>query len=330
VFRFVTPSLLALVAVIPAAYLLKRNWAGKRWGALRYSSISVVVTSGGSRWQWVRILPDALRGLALALFVVALARPQTGITSENVTAEGIDIVLVLDVSTSMLAEDLRPNRLEAAKSVATEFVSGRNNDRIGLVAFAGEAVTQAPLTLDVGVIASLTQELEAGMLEDGTAVGMGLGTAVKRLELSEAPSKVVILLTDGRNNTGEIGPLTAARIAQALEVRVYTIGVGGTGPANFPITSTPRGGPRYQRIQVDLDEGSLGQIAELTGGRYFRATDEEGLLEIYREIDQLERTEIEVDRFTRYQERFQLPLLVGLALILLEGVLRRTWLRRLP
>ena len=261
--------------------------------------------------------------------IVAFARPQTGVTGENVVTEGIDIVLALDISSSMLAEDLTPNRIEAAKAVAADFAAGRGNDRIGLVIFAGKAFTQAPLTLDHSVVVSLIGELEVGMIEDGTAVGMGLATAVKRLQASEAASKVVVLLTDGRNNRGEIDPVTAAQAAQALGVRVYTIGAGSRGTARVPITDR-FGNRRYVTTRVDVDEPTLRTTAETTGGRYYRATDRESLVAIYQEIDELETTEIEVENFTSYGERFHIPLLLGLALLLAEVVLGRTWLRTLP
>jgi Ca-activated chloride channel family protein len=277
----------------------------------------------------VRWVPRLLRALALAAFVVALARPQTGVTSENILTEGIDIVLVLDVSSSMLAEDLDPNRLEAAKAVASDFVAGRRNDRMGLVAFAGEAFTQAPLTFDYGVVRSLLAELEVGMIEDGTAVGMGLATAVKRLQATEAASKVVVLLTDGRSNRGEIGPITAARMAQALDIRVYTIGAGSQGTARVPVQD-PLGGTQYATMRVDIDEPTLREVAGLTGGRYFRATDNESLAAIYAEIDELERTEIEIENFTQYGEEFPLPLAIGFLILLLEVGLTQTVLRTLP
>jgi Ca-activated chloride channel family protein len=267
--------------------------------------------------------------LGVCALIVAAARPQTGATSESVLTEGIDIVLVLDISTSMLAEDLEPNRLEAAKAVAADFVSGRRSDRIGLVAFAGEAFTQVPLTLDYSVVTSLLGELDPAMIEDGTAVGMGLATAVKRLQASEAASKVVILLTDGRNNRGEVGPVTAAQAAQALGVRVYTIGAGSRGTARVPVND-PLRGQVYANMRVDIDEETLREVAEVTGAQYFRATDTESLAAIYGEIDQLERTEIEVENFTQYTERFGVPLGAGLFLVLLELGLAQTALRRLP
>ena len=327
-FRFEDPWLLALLLLVPV--LLAASVLVKRRPALRYSSVSAVVEAGGAVGSRVRWLLPVLRALVIALAVVALARPQTGLVSSEVTADGIDIVLALDVSTSMLAEDLSPNRLEAAKAVAAEFVEGRPHDRIGLVAFAGVAFTQAPLTLDRGIVATLIGELQTGMVADGTAMGMGLAMAVKRLEASAAESKVVILLTDGRNNAGEIGPSTAAGIAQALGVRVYTVGAGGSGVARLPILPRPQMPPYTAWVEVDIDEESLRAIAEATGGRYFRATDAESLGAIYAEIDELERTEMPVTVFTRYEELFHLPLLAAAVLLLVEVLLAGSILRRLP
>lgn len=328
-FRFEDPWVLLLLALVPLGYWLRWRFERRRVGALRYSAMDTVhqVSAGRSRWR--HRVPSMLRALALTALIFALARPQTGMTSEDVRTEGIDIVLALDISTSMLAEDLQPNRLEAAKSVATDFVDGRRNDRIGLVAFAGEAFTQVPLTLDYGVVTTLLDELQPGMVEDGTAVGMGLATAVKRLEASDAKSKVVILLTDGRNNRGEIGPVTAAQMAKALGVRVYTIGAGSRGTARVPVDD-PLGGRRYVTMRVDIDEATLKQVAETTGGQYFRATDTQSLKAIYDEIDQLERTEIEVRNFTQYAEQFPLVLGAAIALLLLELALSQTVFRRLP
>ncbi len=325
--RFEDPAVLVLLAVLPILFWIRYRRRG-RPAAVRYSGVARVRAAGGKGTR-VRRVPAALRALALAAFVVALARPQTGVSSENVLTEGIDIVLVVDISGSMLAEDLRPNRLEAAKTVASDFVAGRSADRIGLVAFAGQAFTQAPLTFDYGVVRRLLAELEVGMIEDGTAVGMGLATAVKRLEASEAESKVVILLTDGRSNRGEIGPVTAARMAEALGVRVYTIGAGSQGTARVPVQD-PLGGTRYANMRVDIDEPTLREVAELTGGRYFRATDTESLAAIYAEIDELERTEVEIENFTRYTEEFPVPLGIGLLLLVAELVLSQTVLRTLP
>jgi len=329
IFRFEDPWLLLLLGAVPllAWWYLR---AGRRQrGSLTHPEAAGLGRAGASGGRWLRQLPAALRGLALVCLIVAFARPQTGVTGENVVSEGIDIVLALDVSSSMLAEDLAPNRLEAAKEVAADFVEGRGNDRIGLVIFAGKAFTQAPLTLDYSVVVSLMAELDVGIIEDGTAVGMGLATAVKRLQASEATSKVVILLTDGRNNRGEIDPITAAQAAQALGIRVYTIGAGARGMARVPVTDR-FGGRRYVTTRVDVDEPVLRETAETTGGRYYRATDRESLEAIWAEIDELETTEILVNNFTSYGERFPVPLAAGLILLLAEVVLGRTWLRTLP
>ena len=329
IFRLEDPLFLLLLGAVPLLawwYVVRGR---KRSESLTYPDVAGLGRAGGGEGRWLQHVPAALRGMALVCLVVAFARPQTGVTGENVVTEGIDIVLALDISSSMLAEDLAPNRIEAAKVVAADFAAGRGNDRIGLVIFAGKAFTQAPLTLDHSVVVSLIGELEVGMIEDGTAVGMGLATAVKRLQASEAASKVVVLLTDGRNNRGEIDPVTAAQAAQALGVRVYTIGAGSRGAARVPITDR-LGNRRYVTTRVDVDEPTLRATAETTGGRYYRATDRESLEAIYREIDELETTEIQVENFTSYGERFHIPLLAGLVLLLAELVLGRTWLRTLP
>ncbi|MHC4925462.1 MAG: vWA domain-containing protein [Planctomycetota bacterium] len=327
-FRFEDPGLLVLLAAIPLLFWMKAR-SPRASAPLRFSAVDTVRASGEGVSRWLPRVPGLLRALALAAVIFALARPQTGITSESILTEGIDIIMVMDVSSSMLAEDLEPNRLEAAKIVASDFVTGRRSDRIGLVAFAGAAYTQAPLTLDYGIIQSLLGELDVGMIEDGTAVGMGLATAVKRLQASAAESRVVILLTDGRSNRGEIGPATAAQMATALGVRVYTIGVGTEGTARVPVDD-PNFGRRYVNMRVDIDEPTLREMAEDTGGRYFRATDNESLAAIYQEIDELETTEVEVENYTQYAERFPLVLLVGLLLLGVEAGLSQTVLRKLP
>jgi Ca-activated chloride channel family protein len=328
-FRFEDPWVLGLLLLLPLAYVVRHRIEKTRTGTLRYSAVDSVLAAGVGRSRWLNRVPGLLRTLALAALIFALARPQTGITSETILTEGIDIVLVIDISSSMLAEDLQPNRMEAAKEVAANFVAGRRNDRIGLVAFAGEAFTQAPLTLDYSVVMTLLAELDIGMIEDGTAVGMGLATAVKRLQASDADSKVVILLTDGSSNRGEIGPITAAQLARALGVRVYTIGAGSRGTARVPIND-PLRGQVYANMRVDIDEETLREVGALTGGRYFRAMDREGLGEIYAEIDELERTEIEVENFTQFAERFPLVLAFGLMLIMMELGLSQTVMRKLP
>ncbi len=327
-FRFEDPLMLGLLAVLPVLWWARRREAHYR-GAIRYPVVAHVRAAGEGRLRWLRHAPELLLALAVTACIVALARPQAGIASQDLTTEGIDIVLTLDVSTSMLAEDLRPSRLEAAKSVASDFVAGRTSDRIGLVAFAGQAYTQAPLTFDYDVVLTLLGALQAGMIRDGTAVGMGLATAVKRLQASSATSKVVILLTDGQNNQGEIGPITAADMARALDIRVYTIGVGTRGTAPFPMDD-PLRGRYYANVTVDVDEPTLQEIASHTGGRHFRATDNESLEAIYREIDRLERTEIEVTNYETTRELFGPVLAVGLFLLLGETVLSQTVLRRLP
>jgi Ca-activated chloride channel family protein len=281
------------------------------------------------RAQSARRLLSILRWLAFSLLVVALARPQSGIKGEEVLTEGVDIVLALDVSSTMLAEDIKPNRVEATKAVAKEFIKGRKNDRIGLVVFAGEAYTQCPLTLDYGILLGFLDRIQVGMIEDGTAIGMGLATAVNRLRSSEAKSKVVVLLSDGQNNRGEIDPMTAGQMAQAFDIRVYTIGAGTRGVALYPVDD-PFFGRRYEPRQVNVDEEILRKIAVLTGGKTFRATDRRSLDAIYREIDRLEKTEIKVKEYTRYSERFAPFAFGALALVLAEILLAHTRFRKIP
>ena len=324
-YRFEDPQILILILAIPALLYVYISRRRHRSGAIRYSDVESLKQADVRRTGRNRHVLFVLRVFALAALIVAFSRPQTGVTSETVSAEGIDIILAIDVSSSMLAEDLEPNRLEAVKAVAVQFVEGRRDDRIGLVVFAADAFTQVPLTLDYSVVTDLLGQMEVGMIEDGTAVGMGLATAVKRLQASDAESQVIVLLTDGRNNTGEIGPVTAGQMAQALGVRVYTIGAGGQGLARIPI-----GARRYANVEVDIDEASLQEVAETTGGRYFRATDRQGLSEIYEEIDALETTEIEVQNFTSYGELFHYPLAAGLLLLLLEVGLGQSVFRKLP
>ncbi|GMR12813.1 MAG: VWA domain-containing protein [Gemmatimonadota bacterium] len=328
-YRFEDPWYLLLLAALPALVYAQWRHGARLTGTLRHSNVAFLRESDVARTGRHRHVLLALRLLALAGLILAFARPQTGITSETLFTEGIDIVLVMDVSSSMLAEDLQPNRLEASKAVAAEFVGKRTHDRIGLVVFAGEAFTQAPLTLDYSVITDLLSQMEVGMIEDGTAVGMGLATAVKRLQASKAESKVVVLLTDGRSNRGEIGPMTAAGMAQALGVKVYTVGAGTRGVARVPVDNGVFG-RRYANIQADVDEATLEEIADLTGGRYFRAADRDALSAVYQEINDLETTEIEVRNFTRYGELFYIPLSVGLLFLVLEVGLGQTLLRKLP
>jgi len=327
IYRFADPVYLLLLAVIPVAVL----WYVRRGrdASIQYSMVATVKRSDRRRTARWRHLVFVTRLVALSALVVAVARPQSGVTEESVTTQGIDIVMALDLSTSMLAEDLTPNRIEAAKQVAADFVRGRRNDRIGLVVFAGEAFTQAPLTLDYNVVTTILSELETGIIEDGTAIGMGLATAVKRLEDSNAESRVIVLLTDGRNNRGEIDPRTAAQMAQALGIRIYAVGAGTRGVAQVRVRD-PIFGERLVPMRVEIDEDMLREVAELTGGKYYRATDRESLEEIYREIDELVTTEIAVDHFTRYGELFHVPLALGLGLIVVELIMAQTVWRRIP
>jgi len=281
-----------------------------------------------SRKHYLFHLLFLLRMLVVILLILVIARPQLSNHFQTETTEGIDIMLSLDISGTMLAEDLRPNRLEAAKNVATEFVSSRPNDNIGLVVFAGESFTQCPLTNDHAVLVNLFQGVQYGMIEDGTAIGLGLANAVSRIKDSQAKSKVIILLTDGSNNAGDVAPLTAAEIAQSFGIRVYTIGVGTRGVAPYPV-QTPVG-IRYQDLPVDIDEDMLREVASLTGGQYFRATDTNNLKSIYQEIDQLEKTKLSVRQYSKKNEVYLPFLLAAFFLLLAELVLRHTFLRRLP
>jgi len=277
---------------------------------------------------YMRHFPFLLRLLSIALVIIVIARPQSVSSWEESETQGIDIVLALDVSGSMLAQDLKPDRLQAAKKVAAEFITDRSNDNIGLVIFAGESFTQCPLTTDHKVLLNLLDDINFGMIDDGTAIGLGLATSVNRLKESQSQSKVVILLTDGTNNSGQIAPLTAADLARSYGIRVYTVGVGTKGMAPTPV-NTPFG-IRMQNMPVDIDEETLTEIAALTGGQYFRAQDTEGLRQVYNEIDEMEKYLISVQNVTRRQELFLPWALAALALILLELLLRRTWLRSIP
>lgn len=322
-----SPEAFWLIAVFPIwwffSYWRSHKNLEKR---LLFSSVEIFQKKGTSWRESLRFLPQILIGLGLILAIIALARPQL----ENVTvernAEGIDIVLSLDISTSMRAEDLKPNRLEAARNVATDFVSKRISDRIGLVAFARQSYTACPPTLDYNLLSNVIGEIQMGQIQDGTAIGMGIATAVNRLKDSNAASKVIILLTDGMNNAGEIDPVTAAELAQNYQIRIYTIGVGSRGTAPYPVVD-PIFGKRYQSVSVDIDEEMLTQIAEMTGGTYFRATDTESLQSIYNQIDELERTEIEEIYYTDYEDLYEPFLVFSLISILLGMMLDLFWLR---
>lgn len=277
-------------------------------------------------WKYyMRHVLFAFRLIVLALVIVVLARPQSTDKWEDRKIEGVDIVMALDVSGSMLAEDFKPNRIDAAKEIGMEFISSRPDDRMGLVVFAGESYTQCPLTIDHAVLLNLFSEVKSGIIEDGTAIGMGLATAVNRLKDSKAVSKVIILLTDGVNNMGNVSPVAAAEFAQEYDIRVYTIGIGKNGMAPYPF-QTPFG-IQYQNVEVRIDEDILQQIAESTGGKYFRATDNQSLREIYSEIDSLEKTQLEVRMYSQPKEEFGLLLLAAMGLLLIEIILRLTILK---
>jgi Ca-activated chloride channel family protein len=304
-------------------------WKHRRMQAgFRLSSSEGFLKAPKTYKIYMRHLPFVLRITALVFLIIALARPQSTNSWNKTTTEGIDIVMTLDISTSMLAEDLKPNRIEAAKNVAASFINGRPTDNIGLVVFAGESFTQCPLTTDHAVLLNLLKDVQCGMIEDGTAIGHGLATAVSRLKDSEAKSKVIILLTDGTNNRGEIAPVTAAEIAKAYNLRVYTIGVGTKGEAPYPVQTSM--GVRYQNVPVDIDEPTLTRIAQITGGLYFRATNNAALKEIYQEIDQLEKTKMSVQEYSKKQEEYMLFALAGLIFFLLEILMRYTILRNIP
>lgn len=282
-------------------------------------------------FSWRHFLNAALpilRLLAIGFLIIALARPQSVLERQEVKAEAIDIAIALDISSSMLARDFEPNRLGAAKQVAQDFIAGRRNDRIGLVVFAAESFTQCPVTTDYQVLQNLLAETESGLIEDGTAIGMGLANGVNRLKKSDANSKVLILLTDGVNNRGSIDPMTAQRMAQKFEVKVYTIGIGSEGKAPFPVDT--RHGKRYRKKQVNIDEELLETIANKTGGQYFRATSSEKLRRIYEQIDKMEKTEINVSAYKRYDEEFLPFALWAAALFCFEIVSRYGFLKRIP
>jgi len=319
--------LLLSIPVIVIWYFLKGK---KQKPEIRMSTASLLKQDKRSILTRMIHLPVFLRSLAIAAFVVALARPQTKLAWQDMSSEGIDIVLAMDLSPSMLARDFKPNRLESAKNVAEAFIDGRPTDRIGLIVFSGEAFTQCPLTIDHSILKNLLKEVEPNFLPDGTAIGMGLSTAVNRLRNSKAKSKVVILITDGENNAGAVSPLTAAEIAQMYGVRVYTIGVGTKGMAYSPAYRYPNGEYAFDYVQVRIDENLLTKIAEMTGGQYFRATNNQALEDIYKKIDTLEKTRFDVTEFRKMREEFWPFALLGLIFLLLEWFIRNTLLRSIP
>lgn len=316
---------LLIIPLLTAWYIWRQR---SYWAPITVSSSQSFASLPKTYKHYLRHLPFGMRMAALACIIVVLARPQSTDSWENSTTYGIDIILSLDVSSSMLAEDLKPNRLEASKTVAEAFINTRPYDRMGLVVFSGESFTQCPLTTDRAVLLNLFKNVKCGILNDGTAIGMGLANAVARLRESDSKSKVIILLTDGVNNQGDIDPLTAAEIAQTYGVRVYTIGVGSQGMAPYPV-QTPFG-VTYQDMEVQIDEGVLKEIARLTGGKYFRATDNNSLRDVYASIDQLEKSRVETNQFSKKNEEFLLFGLLAIALLLGEFLLRKTVLRNIP
>ena len=326
---FANPTYLyLLLLLIPMIgwyiYKLSKNQA-----SLQVSSTEVFDAPGASTWKvWLRHVPFVLRMAAIAVLIVILARPQSTNSWQNSSTEGIDIMLAMDISGSMRAQDLKPDRLEASKDVAASFINGRPNDNIGLVVFAAESFTQCPLTTDHTVLLNLFKDVQPGIIQDGTAIGLGLANAVSRIKDSQAKSKVIILLTDGVNNQGEIAPVTAAEIAKTFGVRVYTIGVGTQGKAPYPFQTAF--GIQYMDVDVEIDEPTLKQIAATTGGQYFRATDNASLKEIYSEIDKMEKTKISVQEYSKKQEEYKNWALLLFSLLLVEILLRNTLLRNIP
>lgn len=326
---FANPELLWLLLIIPVliAWYIWKNKSSK-------ADVTISSLQGFSGLRvplkvYLRHSLFALRNVAIAFLIIAIARPQSRSSWKDIYSEGIDIVMAMDISASMLAQDFKPNRLEASKQVAMEFIDSRPNDRIGLVIFSGESFTQCPLTSDHAVIKNLFAGIHTGMINDGTAIGMGLANAVSRIKDSQAKSKVVILLTDGVNNQGSIAPLTAAEIAKTFGVRVYTIGIGTEGKALSPIARYPDGSYEYDYVDVQIDEKMLSEIADMTGGKYFRATGNSKLKQVYQEIDKLEKTKFEEKSFSNKDEKFFIYALIGGAALMLESLLRYTVFRSL-
>lgn len=325
---FVNPLyllILLLLLVIIVWYILKQN---QFQASVYLSSLEGFKKVPKTYKIYLRHMPFVLRIITLIFLIVSLARPQMTNSLNETSIEGINIILTLDVSSSMLAEDLKPNRLEAAKNVATFFIKKHYTDNIGLVIFSGEGFTQCPLTTNHAVLLNLLNNASCGMIEDGTAIGNGLVTAISRLKNSQAKSKVIILLTDGSNNKGEIAPITAGELAKLYNIRIYTIGVGTKGVAPYPFHTFF--GIRYQNIPVEIDEITLMKIAKITGGSYFRATNTNGLKKIYQKIDKLEKTKMNIQEYTKRQEKYMIFALAGLFFFLIELILRYCILKKIP
>jgi len=326
--HFADPEYLWLLLLIPVAVAFY-------WYRLRHYTVPMQMSSttafrqSAPGWKhYARYGLFGLRMLAISLLILGLARPQTNLNRQDISVEGIDIILATDISSTMLAEDLRPNRLEAAKEVAVDFINSRPDDRIGLVVFSGESFTQCPLTSNHAMLINLFKEINFGMIDDGTAIGDGLATAVNRLKESKAKSKVIILLTDGMNNMGSIDPQSAAEIAELYGIRVYTIGAGTMGTALVPVRT--QFGMQYQRMEVQIDEALLQKISALTNGKYFRATNKQKLQEVYKEIDRLEKSKIDVTEFSRKKEEFLPFIILALVFLTLEYIARIAILKLVP
>lgn len=327
--RFENPRILYLLALLlpMIGYYIYRTIQGR--AAIQISTTAGLANLGHTYRYWLRHTPFMLRCLVVALVIVAMARPQSAEQHSNSNAEGIDIIMSLDISGSMLARDFQPDRIGAAKDLGSKFIIERPTDRIGLVVFAGESFTQSPLTTDHVSLVNLLNQIQSGMITDGTAIGNGLATAVNRLKESDSPSKVIILLTDGVNNSGQIDPMGAAQIAADYGIRVYTIGVGTKGVALSP-TVNEWGAVSFVQAKVEIDEDMLTKIAQTTGGQYFRATDNTSLQEIYAQINQLEKSKVEVENFVKYAEVYHLFLLAALILLMVEIISRYLFLRQIP
>jgi Ca-activated chloride channel homolog len=326
--HFADPQYLWLLLLVPGAVALY-------WYKIRHYTVPVQMSSTvafrqvSAGWKnYTRYGLFGLRMFAIALLILALARPQTNMNKQDISVEGIDIMLATDISSTMLAEDLKPNRLEAAKEVADDFINSRPDDRIGLVVFSGESFTQCPLTTNHAMLINLYKDVNFGMIDDGTAIGDGIATAINRLKDSKAKSKVIILLTDGINNMGSIDPQSAAEMAELYGIRIYTIGVGTMGTALVPVRT--QFGMQYQRMEVQIDEALLQKISALTNGKYFRATNKQKLQEVYKEIDRLEKSKIDVTEFSRKKEEFLPFVIIALVLLTLEFVLRFVVLKLVP
>lgn len=329
-FRFANPYYLLLLFSVPLLIYFYRKYRIKRQAAVRYSSFIIFKELGNQNSTAYRKILDLSRILVIVLCIFALARPQVGSSTEEINTEGVDIILTLDISGTMSSEDFKPkNRLNVAKEVIKDFIKGRENDRLGLVVFSSQSFTQCPLTLDYNLLLKLVDKVEFGMIKDGTAVGMAIANSVNRLRDSNAKSKVMILLTDGRNNMGEIDPVTAADLARTMGIKIYTIGVGKPEGGLFPVED-PFFGKKYVKVPNDLDENILKQIAEITGGAYFRADSENKLSEIYKKIDSMEKTVVKRKEYKRYNELFRYLIIPAFIILAAELIIGQTVLLKIP